>query len=135
MQWFAKKRDLPVSALADLFVIHDTGAHSHSMGFQYNGKLRAPELLLRDKSRVPEGGAEVVVHLIRERETVGNLFSNSHLPKDLAVGVPAAYPYGGSVARDPLGKPLRSVAYAVLAATVASVLWVAGKKAFAAQGK
>ena len=28
----------------DLLVIHDTGAHGHSMGFQYNGKMRAPEL-------------------------------------------------------------------------------------------
>ncbi len=33
--------------VGDLFVIHDTGAHGHSMGFQYNGKLRAPEVLLR----------------------------------------------------------------------------------------
>ena len=37
--WFAKDRDLPADAtVGDLFVIHDTGAHSHSMGFQYNGK-------------------------------------------------------------------------------------------------
>jgi diaminopimelate decarboxylase len=44
--WFAKQRELPVGiALGDLFVIHDTGAHAHSMGFQYNGKLRAPEVI------------------------------------------------------------------------------------------
>jgi len=51
-----------------LFVIHDTGAHSHSMGFQYNGKLRAPELLLR-----MDGSIE----LIRERETFDSLFGNT----------------------------------------------------------
>jgi diaminopimelate decarboxylase len=44
---FAKDRPLPKSEVGDLFVIHDTGAHSHSMGFQYNGKLRAPEVLIR----------------------------------------------------------------------------------------
>uniref|UniRef100_M4BSZ3 Diaminopimelate decarboxylase n=1 Tax=Hyaloperonospora arabidopsidis (strain Emoy2) TaxID=559515 RepID=M4BSZ3_HYAAE len=45
--WFAKDRPLSKAQVGDLFVIHDTGAHSHSMGFQYNGKLRAPEVLLR----------------------------------------------------------------------------------------
>lgn len=45
--WFAKDRPLPRAEVGDLFVIHDTGAHSHSMGFQYNGKLRAPEVLIR----------------------------------------------------------------------------------------
>ena len=45
--WFAKNRMLPKAEVGDLFVIHDTGAHSHSMGFQYNGKLRAPEVLIR----------------------------------------------------------------------------------------
>ena len=45
--WFAKDRPLPRAQVGDLFVIYDTGAHSHSMGFQYNGKLRAPEVLLR----------------------------------------------------------------------------------------
>ncbi len=44
--WFAKERILPVSNVNDIFIIYDTGAHSHSMGFQYNGKLRAPEILI-----------------------------------------------------------------------------------------
>ena len=43
---FASGRELPEAQVGDLFVIYDTGAHSHSMGFQYNGKLRAPEVLL-----------------------------------------------------------------------------------------
>lgn len=44
--WFAKERILPISNVNDIFIIYDTGAHSHSMGFQYNGKLRAPEILI-----------------------------------------------------------------------------------------
>ncbi|CAK9040652.1 Protein TabA, partial [Durusdinium trenchii] len=75
--WFAKDRDLPSATTGDLFVIHDTGAHSHSMGFQYNGKLRAPEVLLRGADRASED-------LIRDRETIEGLFSNTHIPKDLA---------------------------------------------------
>ena len=74
--WFAKDRSLPSSAgVGDLFVIHDTGAHSHSMGFQYNGKLRAPELLLREDGSIS---------LIRERETIESLFSNCIMPDDLS---------------------------------------------------
>ncbi len=46
--WFARDRPLPRSSAAgDLFVIHDTGAHGHSMGFNYNSALRAPEVLIR----------------------------------------------------------------------------------------
>eukprot|EP00924_Labyrinthula_sp_SR-Ha-C_P013724 augustus_masked-scaffold_5-processed-gene-11.32-mRNA-1 protein AED:0.13 eAED:0.14 QI:0/0/0/1/1/1/3/0/676 len=69
--WFAKDRMLPKARIGDFFVIHDTGAHSHSMGFQYNGKLRAPEVLLLDN------GEEV---LIRNREQIEDLFSNTILP-------------------------------------------------------
>jgi len=43
---FAIDRQLPEIAVGDLVVIHDAGAHGHSMGFQYNGKLRSAELLL-----------------------------------------------------------------------------------------
>jgi len=42
-------------------VIHDTGAHGHAMGFNYNGRLRPQELLLR---------ADGSVELIRRAETV-----------------------------------------------------------------
>ncbi len=72
--WFAKDRLVPKAAVGDLFVIHETGAHSHSMGFQYNGKLRAPELLLRAETGKLE--------LIRERETIEGLFSNCVMPED-----------------------------------------------------
>ena len=82
--WFAKDRALPKAAqVGDLFVIHETGAHAHSMGFQYNGKLRAPELLLRGDGR--ETGAVVgldfpKIELIRKRETIESLFENCVMP-------------------------------------------------------
>jgi diaminopimelate decarboxylase len=47
--WFAKDRMLPEGIkINDIVVIHDCGAHSHSMGFQYNGKLRCGEVLFSD---------------------------------------------------------------------------------------
>ncbi len=62
---FAIDRALPEIEIGDLLVIHDTGAHGHSMGFNYNGKLRSAELLYRaDKS----------VQLIRRAETTEDLF-------------------------------------------------------------
>lgn len=67
----------------DLFVLHDTGAHAHSMGFQYNGKLRAPEILRRK-----DGGYE----LIRARDTIEGLYSNTVMPKDLGPPVSCAAP-------------------------------------------
>lgn len=62
---FAIDRWLPRIDVGDLVVIHDTGAHGHSMGFNYNGKLRSAELLLR-----PDGG----VTMIRRAETVEDYF-------------------------------------------------------------
>ena len=89
--WFAKERDLPLAAeTGDLFAIHDSGAHSHSMGFQYNGKLRAPELLLRPREDGTAPGAADVV-LIRERETVAEaLYANTVMPKHLGEALPFA---------------------------------------------
>ncbi len=57
---FAIQRDLPETSEGDLLIIHDTGAHGHAMGFNYNGNLRPKELLLRDDNRV---------ELIRREET------------------------------------------------------------------
>jgi diaminopimelate decarboxylase len=47
-------------------LIHDTGAHGHAMGFNYNGRLRPKELLLRTNS---------AVELIRREETVEDYFA------------------------------------------------------------
>lgn len=51
---FAVDRSLPGIEIGDLVVIHDAGAHGHAMGFNYNGKLRSAELLLRENGEVIE---------------------------------------------------------------------------------
>ena len=63
---FAIDRPLPTTAIGDTLVIHDAGAHAHSMGFQYNGKLRSAELLLREDGSVK---------LIRRAETLDDYFA------------------------------------------------------------
>lgn len=45
---FAIQRELPVSQIGDTLVIHDSGAHGYSMGYQYNAKLRSSEILLQE---------------------------------------------------------------------------------------
>ncbi len=49
---FAIDRMLPEIDDGDYIVIHDTGAHGHAMGYNYNGKLRSKELLLREDGSV-----------------------------------------------------------------------------------
>ncbi len=51
---FAIDRKLPKIDIGDYIVIHDTGAHGFSMGYNYNGKLRSAELLLREDGSVLE---------------------------------------------------------------------------------
>ena len=63
---FAINRHLPVMEAGDLVVIHDTGAHGHAMGFNYNGKLRSAELLLRENGEVIQ---------IRRAETLNDYFA------------------------------------------------------------
>jgi diaminopimelate decarboxylase len=63
---FAINRLLPQVEVGDILVIHDTGAHGHSMGFNYNGKLRSAELLLRENGEVVQ---------IRRKETLDDLFA------------------------------------------------------------
>ena len=63
---FAVDRNLPKIDMGDYLVIHDTGAHGFSMGYNYNGRLRSAELLLKeDKS----------VQLIRRAETPKDYFA------------------------------------------------------------
>ena len=62
---FAIDRMLPKIDMGDLLVIHDTGAHGFSMGYNYNGKLRSAELLLKE-----DGSVE----MIRRAETVEDYF-------------------------------------------------------------
>ena len=49
---FAINRPLPISQIGDTLVIHDTGAHGFSMGYQYNAKLRSSEILLEEDGNV-----------------------------------------------------------------------------------
>jgi diaminopimelate decarboxylase len=63
---FAIDRKLPKIDIGDKIVIHDTGAHGYSMGFNYNGKLRSAELLLKENGTVKQ---------IRRAETVDDYFA------------------------------------------------------------
>ncbi len=63
---FAVDRMLPEVEIGDFLVIHDTGAHGHSMGYNYNGKLRSAEVLLCE-----DGSAK----LIRRAETPEDYFA------------------------------------------------------------
>lgn len=44
---FAVDRELPEISVGDYLIIHDTGAHGYSMGYNYNGRLRSAEILLK----------------------------------------------------------------------------------------
>lgn len=68
---FAINRKLPEVELGDLVVIHDTGAHGFSMGYNYNGKLRSAEILLKS-----DGSTEQ----IRRAETPEDYFATLKLP-------------------------------------------------------
>jgi len=63
---FAINRLLPEIERGDILVIHDSGAHGHSMGFNYNGKTRSAELLLRENGEVIQ---------IRRAETIDDYFA------------------------------------------------------------
>lgn len=63
---FAIDRMLPKIDIGDLVFIHDAGAHGFAMGYNYNGKLRSAELLLK------EGGE---VEMIRRAETPADYFA------------------------------------------------------------
>ena len=69
---FAIDRPLPEVSIGDILVIHDTGAHGHSMGFNYNGKLRSVELLLQENKDIVE---------IRRAETVDDYFNTLDFEK------------------------------------------------------
>ncbi|NLI62112.1 MAG: diaminopimelate decarboxylase [Methanosarcinaceae archaeon] len=69
---FAIDRMLPEIEKEDIIVIHDTGAHGFAMGFNYNGKLKSSELLLRPDGKVVE---------IRRAETVDDYFATLDFEK------------------------------------------------------
>ena len=65
---FAVDRMLPKIDIGDLLVIHDTGAHGHAMGYQYNGRLRSAEVLLQTDGST---------RLIRRAETPEDYFATA----------------------------------------------------------
>ena len=67
---FAVQRSLPKIQMGDHLIIHDAGAHGRAMGFNYNGKLRCGEVLMR-----PDG----TFKQIRRRETIDDLFATLDL--------------------------------------------------------
>lgn len=67
---FAVNRRLPHIEVGDVLVIHDTGAHGFSMGYNYNGKLKSAELLLRRDGSI---------QLIRRAETPDDYFATLRL--------------------------------------------------------
>ena len=67
---FAVQRSLPKIDIGDHVIIHDAGAHGRAMGFNYNGKLRCGEILMRPNGTFKE---------IRRRETVDDLFATIDL--------------------------------------------------------
>lgn len=73
---FAIQRELPLIDDGDYLIIHDTGAHGHSMGFSYNGRLRPQELLLR---------VDGTVELIRRAETISDYFATLSFEPDVMI--------------------------------------------------
>ena len=63
---FAIDRMLPEIEIGDILVIHDTGAHGYSMGYNYNGRLRSAEVLLKEDG---------TTQLIRRAETPKDYFA------------------------------------------------------------
>ncbi len=71
---FAIQRPLPEIDGGDTLVIHDTGAHGHAMGFNYNGRLRPKELLFR---------LDGSIELIRREETPEDYFATLSYEQDV----------------------------------------------------
>lgn len=63
---FAVQRALPETVCGDILIIHDTGAHGFSMGYNYNGRLRSAEILLQEDGSF---------RLIRRAETPDDYFA------------------------------------------------------------
>ena len=95
---FAVDRMLPKIDMGDLLVIHDTGAHGFSMGYNYNGKLRSAELLLKE-----DGSVELIRRAARlfdrvialvmvndQKQALFSLEERFSLVKESVAGIPGA---------------------------------------------
>ncbi len=81
---FAIDRMLPKINLGDFVVIHDTGAHGYAMGYNYNGKLRSAEVLLKE-----DGSTE----LIRRAETPADYFATFDFEDNFKTSLYSKYPH------------------------------------------
>ncbi len=70
---FAVQRNLPKAEKGDIILIQDTGAHGYAMGFNYNGRLKPKELLLRENGSV---------ELIRREESMDDYFATFNFSED-----------------------------------------------------
>jgi len=77
---FAIQRLLPEIHTGDRLLVHDTGAHGHAMGFNYNGRLRPKELLLCTNGSV---------ELIRREETLADYFATLDFEPQVLMPNPA----------------------------------------------
>lgn len=68
---FAIDRQIPDVSVGDYLLIHDAGAHGHAMGFQYNGRLRCAEFLVRPSGEIQQ---------IRRAETLDDYFATVEFP-------------------------------------------------------
>ena len=75
---FAIDRLLPRVSSGDLMLIHDAGAHGHSMGFQYNGRLRSAEFILAEDGTYRQ---------IRRAETLDDYFATVQFPSPVEQAV------------------------------------------------
>ena len=73
---FAIDRQLPKIDMGDYLVIHDTGAHGFSMGYNYNGRLRSAEILLESNGEAK---------LIRRAETPADYFATFDCFDDIKI--------------------------------------------------
>lgn len=73
---FAVDRPLPHVETGDTLVIHDAGAHGHAMGYNYNGRLRCAEYLLREDGSL---------QLIRRAQTVQDYFATLDVDPEFSV--------------------------------------------------
>jgi diaminopimelate decarboxylase len=71
--FLAKDRSLPVLEAGDLLAVHAAGAYGFAMASNYNGRLRAAEVLVRDRRFA----------VVRERETLEDLVRGESIPKEL----------------------------------------------------
>ena len=73
---FAVDRPLPQTEIGDVLVIHDAGAHGHAMGYNYNGRLRCAEYLMKEDGNL---------QLIRRAQTMQDYFATLDIDPEFTI--------------------------------------------------